>query len=361
MPTHTDGGNAVIEQPLSNITDGDIGNSRRDRALYGTPFGDKLKHIEKMDRTYSGQRQTKADRITAAQERKGEAAFRRGHIIRDLEKRQMKVTPAATAEPDAEDAEANEEIATLTKQKIPVLDSVEVRRKAPQYAKWRRHTKTYFDGDTRHPDDRRKAARGERLEKERAVNDVLHASRPSEDAVRSMRVDLQVHAEKGKPSTGLHLLGSVLDTRGNYVSNRSSQTEFPETLSKSNQFSEDLAMVDDALNFFIWANFDSVAAKLEKQIREEARDADAISDKDRPVLLSKAKAELLEAQRAEEFCNVQCERAGIPVFRPSDWPLEVLLEVERPTTPTNGKPKPAPVLVEDADDEPDFEDDGDDA
>lgn len=343
---------SIIDTPRSLVTDGEVSKSNRDRLLSGVAFAPALKHAKKQDAHLTSLRQSRANRLAAAHERRGNALGHRNLTVIEYQKTGTALTVEATAEDDEIIREADEEIAALTKMKVPTIDLAEVMRQAPRFRSWQRHEKTYFDGDPRHPDDKRKGAKADRLEKQNAFDEIQHAPRPSADAIPSMLADLRVRADKGKPVVGSHLAGYTFDLNGRYQLNKNSRTEFPEMLSKPNQFSQDLAMVDDTLNFLIWANFDSVAAALKKQILEEARDEDAIRDADRPALLAKAAAELLEAQRAEEYCNKQCERMGIPVFRPSNWPVEVLLEVERPTSITT---PPAPV--EDNEDAPDFEED----
>ncbi|MCW5691622.1 MAG: hypothetical protein KIT48_04595 [Pseudolabrys sp.] len=355
------GAPAIIEQPLPNFGDAPVDKARRDRLLYAAPFADALKHVKKMDAHYTSLRQARENQRIAATNAKSEATARRERIILEYQKTGTKLTPRATHDEDEIIREANEALAGLNK-KVPVLDSDEIARKAPRYLNSKRHDKTYFDGDTRHWDDKRKTAKGIRIEKERAFEDILHAPRHSDDAAESMRRDLRLYAENGKPVVGAHLLGVTTDHKGDFQLNRNPKTEFPETWSKANYLSQDRAMVDNALCFLVWSHFDSVAAALEKQIRAEARDDDAIRDADRPAMLAKARAELLEAQRAEEFANKACERMGIAVFRPSDWPVEVILEVEPPTkTAPTIKVKAPPVVVDDADDFEGDADEGDDA
>jgi hypothetical protein len=355
MPTFTPaGGNTVIEQPSpAFITDGELSTAKRDRM--NASLGPVLKHIKNMAERYGSARQGNTNRIAAAQKRKTDAVSDLENMKRDYIKHGLKLTKENTAELDEIIREADEEIAECSKRKFPNIDMDEINRRAARVRNWSRHEKTYFDGDTRHCSDQRKDAKKIRIAKEGKLDVAIQSPRHSADTIPSGIAVLRARAKKGEPMTLGLRQGFKMDYRGEFQPNSNPQIEFPEVWSKPTEMSGDLAMVDDALNFMIWANFDAVAAALEKKILEEADDANAIRDADRPALIATAKAELLEAQRAEEYANKLCERAGLPVFRPYDWPIEVLLEVERPT-----KTKPvAPVEVADEDAPIDFEKDDD--
>lgn len=359
MPVvNVQGQNSVIEQsPPAFITDGELSTAKRDRM--NASLGPVLKHIKNMAERYHSARQGNTNRIAAAQERKTNAVTQLENMKRDYIKHGLKLTKENTAELDEIIREADEEIAECSKRKFPVQDMDEINRRAARVRSWPRHEKKYFDGDKRHCSDQRKDAEKVRIAKDGKLDVAIQSPRHSADTISSGKACLRARAKKGEPMTLGLKQAFKMDYRGEFQLNTNPQIEFPETWSKATEMSGDLAMVDDALNFQIWANFDAVAAALEKKILEEADDANAIRDADRPALIAAAKAELLEAQRAEEFANKLCERAGLPVFRPYDWPIEVLLEVERP--PPKAKPVAplAPVEVADEDAPIDFEEDGD--
>ncbi|HZL29697.1 MAG TPA: hypothetical protein VFC54_01385 [Pseudolabrys sp.] len=267
-----------------------------------------------------------------------------------------------TAEDDATIHEADQEITEESKRKIPVVDIDTVMQQAPRYRNWLPHDKKYFEGDTRHADDIRRDVKKNRIAAEGKLDIATQSPRKVEDALRSGMASLRSHAEKGKPITSGLLQGYTVDNRGEFQRNLHPSITFPEDWSKPTQFSDDLALVDNALDVSIWANFDSYVAAMTKQVMEEATDdANAISDAERPQMIAAAKAELLAAQHAEESANVMCELAGIPVFRPYDWPVIVLLQVEAPPKAKNVSRAPVvPAPVKDADLEFEDADAGDD-
>lgn len=362
MPVHNvQGQNSTIEMPVpSNITDAAHDTPNKTRALATAPFAPALKHVKEMSDRYWGARQANANALAEAQQAKAEAKAHRDKIVEQHTKTGYKLTPEATAEDDAVIREAEEEIAKRPKKKIPTLDYDEVRSKAARLRNWLLHTTKYFEGDTRHCDDIRKEAKKVRIAAEGKLDVAIQSPRHSEDALESGMACLRAHAKKGRPNTSPLSAGFVVDYKGEFQLNTDPQIMFPEGWSKPTELSEDLAMVESALDIAIWANFDAYAAAMTKQVLAEADDANAIRDADRPAMIAAAKAELLAAQRAEEAANKMCERASIPVFRPYDWPLHVLLEVEAPpkTKPVLRTPVVNAAPVKDAD-APDFEE-GDD-
>jgi hypothetical protein len=354
------GQNSLIEQPMpSSVSDAEFETPNKTRALATAPFAPALKHVKEFSAHYWGARQANTNALAEARQTKVDAQAHRDRTIAEYTKTGHKLTPEATAEDDAVIREAEEEIAKRSKKKFPTLDYDEVRGKAARLRNWPLHTSKYFVGDTRHPTDLRKGAKDFRIAKEAKLDIAIQAPRHSENALESGMACLRARAEKGRPNTGPLIQGFVVDYKGEFQLNTDPQIVFPEGWSKPTELSEDLAMVDNALDIAIWANFDAYAAAITKQILAEADDANAIRDADRPALIAAAKAELEAAQRAEEFANVACEKAGVQVFRPYDWPIHVLLQVE---APPKTKPVPrAPVVnaahVEEADME--FEDAGD--
>lgn len=352
--TNAPGQNSIIERPTaSNITDNATSTPGRDRAIKNAVFAPKWNHLKRMSAKYDAAREARANQLIALSKKEGEIKFDFEQDAYAARKSNVEIDPAIVAEFNSQIAEVKAERRDLEKTKIPILDLDNVTKAAARLRNWLLHTTAYFVGDTRHCSEWRKEARAVRIAADADLDAVIQADRHSDDAMASVDRWLDRECAKGEINIGKSLQGFTIDHKGEFQLNLNPDPEIPETWSKNTEYSADLAMVDDSTRVLLNICREIVREKLYSQIMAKANDADAIRDADRPRLIAAAKAKLLAAQRAEEFANVACEKAGIPVFRPSGWPPEVLLEVEAPP-----KTKPVPVVnaaPEDAD-APDFED-----
>ena len=361
MPANVQTSDAtLIDQSPSNITDSPIDTSNGQRDAANNPvFGERFKHNRHHARRYNDLKMGNAAEQERLLKLKGDTLFHHAQVVSSWEKTSTKAPKEATAEDDAILADIDARREELLRTKYPsteYFDNIVRQLRRFNKSTWKLLSTTYHVGDKRPSNEIRKECVAARKAAARKLDFEIKRPRHVDDASASASAGLRRRAERGKPSVAMTLLGFKISARnGEYQLNTNPEIEIPECLSLSSEFHTPVPM-HNALDFMIWLNFDAVEKKILAEIKAKA-DPDAIRDKDRPAAIASAKKELLAAQHAEEAANLLCERDGLVVFRPSEWPVEVLLGLEPNTSPTPIKASaPAPINEELA-----FEDDAADA
>jgi hypothetical protein len=198
---------------------------------------------------------------------------------------------------------------------------------------WRRtETADCFKGDTRSAAEIRKECAAIRKQKGRAVDKVQTARVHSDDAKRRADADLEKRAATGQPDPANLFAGFSISSRGEYQQNRDTNIAWPMMVRATEDFETQVPM-ENVLALIVWSDLPYWRTKIHDLIDAQADDENAIREADKPALLKTARAELLEAQRREEAANKLCEGEGQNIFRPDDWPVIVMLEIERDDAP----------------------------
>lgn len=357
-----------IDQSPSNITDNPIDTSNGQRDAANNPvFGERFKHHRTTARRYNDLKTGNAAEKERLLKLKGETQFHHAQVVSSWEKTSTKAPKEATAEDEAILADIDVRLEDLSGIKYPpteYFDNTVRHLRRFNNSKWKLLSTTYHVGDKRPSNEIRKECVAARKAAASKLDFEIKRPRHVDDACASASDDLRRHAERGKPSVAMATFGFKISARnGDYQLNTNPEIEFPQCMSLSSEFHTPVPM-HNALDFMIWLHFDAVEKKILAEIKAKA-DPDAIHDKDRPAAIASAKKELLAAQHAEEAANVLCERDGLMVFRPGEWPVEVLLGLERdtsaPASPTKAKPTPVSEPINEEIDAPEFEDDTADA
>jgi hypothetical protein len=214
--------------------------------------------------------------------------------------------------------------------------------------KWRHNPDfgKYFEGDHRAPNTIRLEAMAIRKQKEDAVSAIYSAPLPADEAKQRIDEKLDAIADIGKPKLMNFTQAFEIDNRGNWRVQRGGEWELPHqilhglaTVNVELQTEKGLLAgeakgtaripTDDLLSLLIWGALPIFRQRCHEIIDNlSATLTGAIPMAERKALLKAAHAELLDAQRREEAANKICEDSGLTVIRPSQWPAEVLLEVE---------------------------------
>jgi len=349
MSTAQAPGDSAVELSHQRITDyaRDISKVVRSAARHSV-IGPPFAHHRSNARRYGDLSLNKIERENTFRQIIREAESRRTIILREYAKTQTKVTPDATAEEDAIITDAKAQLEELSRLKFPSDEYYQrIELKVARFMqKWKRRAARHVE-DRRPPDQIRRACRAIRIAAAGDLERAIKRPRHSDDAISSARLHLRRRAEQGKPSVAMLLMGyTIHDRTGDFQLNRNPEIEFAGSLSRTSEFHTPVPM-DDALGFALWRDFEASEKRVIEEIIANANDDDAIRDVDRPAAIAKAKAQLQEAQHAEEAANQLCELQGLLVFRPADWPVEVMLGIEPDTSP-----KPALAFPVE---EPDFE------
>jgi hypothetical protein len=339
----------VGERTPANVTDGPFDNSKtRHDATKHSLFAGKVKFHQAKARDYRERHSANSAAIQELSAREGETRFQRDQIIRSYRQPGVKMPEAATAEVDAEIEDIKSQKKERSEKRFPSSEYAEnMIRQFPRFnnGKWKLLSTTYHVGDKRPPNEIRMACVAFRKAAERKLEFEHTRPRHEDDASRDAIADLRRRAKRGEPSVAMLLLGFTINPRtGAYQPNRNAEIEFPVCMSRESEFHTPVP-VDATSDTSVWLQLEEYEKKTLSLIKAKAS-PDAIRDKDRPAAIAKAKAELLAAQHAEEAANQMCEREGFMVFRPSDWPVEVLLGAEPDSSPKAAEATP---VVEESD------------
>jgi hypothetical protein len=239
-------------------------------------------------------------------------------------------------------AEFKAKLEKLQAQKIPMpqLERIdeELSGKMARHS-WRRVAPVdYFVGDKRSAADKKKDAMADRKLKTQNGGEILRAPVTVADAKARADAHLERLAAKGKPDLSNLFAGyAVSPYSGEYLlKNPLTTIAFPITSAATEDYQTHIP-IHNTLALSVWADLPGWKKKIHALIEASAENYDdAIAEKDKPALVKAARAELLLAQRREEAANKLCESEGAVIFRPQDWPVEVMLEIERDTTPPVG-------------------------
>ena len=206
---------------------------------------------------------------------------------------------------------------------------------------WKRITKTYHEGDARSPFVIRDECVGKRTATQSKLHKVMTSRATADDAKRRADADIDRLAKLGKPEiSGIFSGYSILAT-GEIHHNESPEIAWSsETI---HTMEGDQVPATRVAAFLAWLDPDALKRRVHADIDAQADDENAVPAKDRPALVKKLEAAILDLQRAEESAYRMIEAQGHVVERPPEWPIPVMLQIEPNTAPVE---KPAPVEFE---------------
>ena len=211
---------------------------------------------------------------------------------------------------------------------------------------YRRIIKKYFVGDKRPPSAIRDACIAARKLIEATIVSITEALAHSSDAKSRVDRDIERVVARGKPDLSGIFRGYTIKQNGMIETDTNPEIYWPQDTLVTSE--GDFVPAVHVLSLLAWLDPDRLKRRLYDLIDEAADDENAVTEADKPAILAKLNAELLEAQRAEEAAYRLCEAENQFVRRPANWPVEVMLQIELDTTPV-AKPAPVEFVKETAD------------
>jgi hypothetical protein len=299
----------------------------------------------------------------------GSAEVAKSAYQREIE-RGAKASPNWEAEQFGELPALKAEREKLAAKQFPGIptDAIERFTRREPASNWQRYTKKHFNGDKRAAAAIRAECRAKTLAKQAEVDRITTSPVTREDAKRRAGKQFAMLAEQGKPELYRLFAGYGFDNRGEYVANATPIVDWPQTLLQSED-SQTRVPAHNMLALVVWADLEFWKKRIAQLIDAEGDDENAVAESERPALLAAARLQLIEAQRAEEEAIKLCEAEGQFIGRPSEWPVPIMLQIERvpakvesPKAPSKGVPaiaqgqiltgkakKPLPLPSKDAD------------
>jgi hypothetical protein len=316
----------------------------RKKYLAQVVFNEQL-HFKERDEFFESLRRAAHEKGESLRYQVGENRKVHGSLARENQRAAVTVKGWDT-ELDADFSRLKTELQAVVTKKIPAVQSERIAEAltGPMASfQWRKIKPVdFFAGDARSSSEKRKDAVAARKIADANVEKTMKAPVHSDDQKARSDADLDQLAAKGAPDlTDLRASYAVSRWSGEFVDKIDARIAWPNAMAFSTD-NEVQTPVHDTLPLLIWSDLPGWKARIYALIDEQADDENAIRLADRKKLLAEAQADLLLAQRREEAANRLCEAEGQLIFRPSEWPVSVMLQIERDPTPPKPKAE-APV------------------